>query len=422
MAAPAPVAAEPLNRVPDAVAPPPGHARIPLADGLRAIAATSILAFHAASHTGADRDGVWGNLTAMLAVGVPVFFLISGFLLYRPFVAADVLGASEIRTWPYLWRRALRIIPLYWFALTVIFLATASGTDRPGGFFSGEPWWIFYGFLQVYDPGAYGGGLQQAWTLCIEVTFYLALPLYAIVLAKQRKRGRGLRFELLLLAGLAVLSLVIREILAASPDTAHLVRTLPAYFYLFAIGMALALLSVRAQQNPTSRVLQWVSHRSGYAWLVAGTLYLLTAFVILDTGSTLALYVMFGVVAFFVMIPAVFDDSHQGPVRCFLANPFVMWVGLISYGVYLWHPQVISALENAGLAKAGAGFLWQTPFIFAATLVLSGAVYYAIERPFLRLKKRVPVKRRANTRERARQGAGSPGREDLTPSLRGSES
>src|SRR6476469_122976 len=93
--------------VPDAVAPPPGHLRFPLIDGARAMAAVSILFFHAAPDAPpAGATGVQA-LLAELAIGVPSFFLISGFLLYRPFVAADVLGAPAIGPGPFLWRRFL---------------------------------------------------------------------------------------------------------------------------------------------------------------------------------------------------------------------------------------------------------------------------------------------------------------------------
>src|SRR6478672_9327108 len=68
--------------VPDAVKPPPGNPRFPLVDGVRAIAALSVVLFHTVAPSG------WaGAFRQQFAVGVPVFFLVSGFLLYRPFVA-----------------------------------------------------------------------------------------------------------------------------------------------------------------------------------------------------------------------------------------------------------------------------------------------------------------------------------------------
>jgi peptidoglycan/LPS O-acetylase OafA/YrhL len=368
--------------VPDAVAPPPGHLRLPMVDGVRAIAATTILGLHVGGSTRASGEAGWGDLIGGLGIGVPIFFVISGFLLYRPFVAADVLGAPAIRAGAFLWRRALRIIPLYWVALTVIFVLTHNSTDRPGGFFSGEPWWIFYGFGQVYDGDATGGGLTQAWTLCIEVTFYLALPLYAFALTRMRRSPSAVRIEVGVLAVIAVASLAFRE--AVTGTTA--VYTLPSFFYLFVCGMLLALLSVEAERLPsTSRRLGGVAR---YAWGLAAVLFCIQNWVIRDLGASLATDVTDAVIATLVMTPAVFGESATR-VRRFLGHPAVMWVGLVSYGLYLWHPQVVSAAYSAGIGDhfTGLGYFPFVAFIFVATATVAGCTYYAIERPVLKLKR-----------------------------------
>lgn len=383
------------ERVPDAVAPPPGHLRFPLIDGVRALAAVTILFYHAGteSHT----TGV-GALIAELSIGVPVFFLISGFLLYRPFVAADVLGAPPIGAGPFLWRRALRIVPLYWFALTVVALTTFESTARPGGFFSGEPGWIFYAFGQVYDAGAFGGGLQQAWTLCIEVTFYLVLPLYALMAAAIRRRGGGLAGDLIVLLAFAVASQVFRVWITNSADTAHLVRTLPAFFYLFAFGMALAVLSVYAQRPGTARAVARIGGlRPEVAWAAAIALYCLLAWVIRDTHKGRLIDITQGVIAALVLLPAVFDDGRRTAVRRFLGHPVVAWLGLVSYGLYLWHPQVLSALHHVSITDriVSHGFIPSALLLLVCTAALSGVTYYAIERPVLKLKRWRPSARRS---------------------------
>ena len=123
-----------------------------------------------------------------------VFFLISGFLLYRPFVAARLRGARPARApAPYAWRRFLRIVPAYWLALTVV---GARGSGRaacspPAGIPT------FYGLAQIYRETTIGGGLTQAWTLCIEVAFYAFLPLWGAGCMRflPLASGRALRSE-----------------------------------------------------------------------------------------------------------------------------------------------------------------------------------------------------------------------------------
>src|SRR5215467_11624820 len=119
--------------------------RFPLFDSLRAIAAISVLAFHAGIVSGLLSSGSWLKpYAARLDVGVSVFFLISGFLLYRPFTRARLLGESQPQTGAYAWRRFLRIVPAYWVALTIITICL--GLPRV---FSAAGIPIYYGFGQI---------------------------------------------------------------------------------------------------------------------------------------------------------------------------------------------------------------------------------------------------------------------------------
>jgi peptidoglycan/LPS O-acetylase OafA/YrhL len=105
------------------LAPPPGNPRFPLVDSLRAIAALLVFAGHTVTETTSlavhPERFVWATNVAY--EGVALFFLISGFLLYRPFVAARA-GGRAVPLPDYARRRVLRIVPAYWAALS-IFLA-----------------------------------------------------------------------------------------------------------------------------------------------------------------------------------------------------------------------------------------------------------------------------------------------------------
>ncbi|MEA2495606.1 MAG: hypothetical protein QOJ29_3517, partial [Thermoleophilaceae bacterium] len=103
-----------------------------------------MLLTHTAFLSGANMFGSYGHFTARLDVGVTVFFVISGFLLYRPFVAARIEGRRAPRVRDYARRRVLRIFPAYWLALTVLAI-------WPGlvGVWSGY-WWAYYALIQNY--------------------------------------------------------------------------------------------------------------------------------------------------------------------------------------------------------------------------------------------------------------------------------
>src|SRR4051812_31787047 len=135
------------------VAPPPGNRRFPLFDSLRAIAALAVFTTHVGFLTGANLHAWYGPYTARLDVGVAIFFLISGFLLYRPYVFARLHDRRPPRTRDYARRRLLRIVPAYWLALTV--LAIYPGLPQ---MFTDHSW-AYYLFLQNYFTAWTLGGI-----------------------------------------------------------------------------------------------------------------------------------------------------------------------------------------------------------------------------------------------------------------------
>ena len=93
------------------------RARLLGLDGLRGVAASLIVVHHAANVSGAQRSAPFTQLAAVADVGVAVFFVLSGFVIYRPFAAAHADGARVPEAVSFWWRRALRVLPAYWFAL-----------------------------------------------------------------------------------------------------------------------------------------------------------------------------------------------------------------------------------------------------------------------------------------------------------------
>ena len=124
-----------------------------------------------------------------LDVGVTIFFLVSAFLLYRPFAAARIDGAAEVAPGKYLWRRFVRIMPAYWAALIVITLWLGTGDAfTPSGLRNHFALLQLYGRDTVVDPP-----IQVAWTLGVELSFYAFLPVYALVMRRVPGRDRAAR-------------------------------------------------------------------------------------------------------------------------------------------------------------------------------------------------------------------------------------
>jgi peptidoglycan/LPS O-acetylase OafA/YrhL len=371
--------------------------RLATVDALRAIAALSVVAYHLAFVLGGFSDEHLGPYYQQLNIGVPLFFLISGFLLYRPYALARLQDRPAPSTARYALRRALRILPAYWVALTV--LALLHGRDDV---FSGTCPLTYYGLLQAYDADTVTGGIGQAWTLSVEVAFYVLLPFLGIGIARLLRGGRGdgLRGELLALGGLLVLSLawkavVLGAVAGDDPARVPLTLALPAQLDHFALGMMLAALSAGAAVGlPAGLRAEAVA--GAHPWIPLAVA--LVAFVLVghgvDTGrvvpDALVEHSLRGLVALGLMTPAVLGVLAGGVPRRALAAPALAWIGLVSYGIYLYHLDLIEWLDEAGLPAGGVVVLG-----VAASIAAGALSWHLVERPAIRLGRRIAPPRHA---------------------------
>jgi peptidoglycan/LPS O-acetylase OafA/YrhL len=365
-------------------------------DGMRAIAVLAVVGVHTAVAGGAVSPSIGGRLLAHLNFGVAIFFLISGFLLYRPFIAHRSGGPRAPTTSSYAKRRVLRIYPAYWLILTVLVIA-------PGltGVVDGH-WWPMYAL--VHTLPVYGGrecvelpnqcGLAQTWSLVVEVTFYLILPAYAVATARLTRElsvRSWMCAEVLLLATLSALS-VLLQFVVLNPAPRWLGSSVLGYVYWFALGMSMAVASVALhsrQRQPW--LVRWLGAHPEALWLTAVAAYvLLCAWLpaspfLFVRSQALVVHLAFGAIAALLLAPAVFADLAGGRLRRLLTHPVIAWLGLISYGIFLWH--YVVALE-LGPAGAGASFAVVLLGTLAISVPCAAVSYYLVERPLLRLKYR----------------------------------
>jgi peptidoglycan/LPS O-acetylase OafA/YrhL len=373
-----------------AVAPPPGNPRFPLFDSVRAIAVLAVLTFHVCLVSGALSHRVAGDAAGVLGAQGPIlFFAISGFLLYRPWVASSPGVARYAR------RRALRILPAYWLALTLLAIYP--------GVVLGDDWWRYYLFLQLYSADTVSGGIPVAWTLCVEVSFYVALPVWALTVGRLAPRTQLLALGALALGGAAV------QVAALRLHVSHLLaQTLLGQCTWMAIGMALAVVSV----GPPGRLARMGRDHAAWCWLGAVAAFvglallrdhgggLLGIIRALETRQpyprALADVALSGALTALVLLPAVFAGRGI-PHRVLAARPLA-WIGLVSYGIFLWHltiaewlalPAVPRQFRADGLDLAShLSFLPLFALVLAASCAVAAASYYLVELPFLRRKER----------------------------------
>ena len=358
-------------------------------DGYRAVAAVLVVVTHVAYTTGFVVTGTLGHVLARFDFGVPLFFLMSGFLLYRPWVRT----AFEDRTRPdlrrYAVRRTARILPLYWVVVVATLALLPELQPVPT-----QQWWVHLLGLQIYQPTGAIEGLTQTWSLCTEISFYVVLPLLGA--AAVGRRARSLhdvwRRQVVLLTAMVAVSVITNLLLVS---TALLPRQagwwLPAYLDWFAAGMLLAVVEVRRRLPSPPRTVRVVD-RAG-ADTVSCLVIAISAFAIAVTpvggaydlsptspAQLLLKHVLYLVAAFFLLLPGV---MHAGSGWTgVLATSVPRRIGLVSYGIFLWHLVLLRGLMAAFDLPFFSGGMWRLlAVVLPLTIVVAAVTYRLVERP-----------------------------------------
>jgi peptidoglycan/LPS O-acetylase OafA/YrhL len=398
---------------------PAGH--LDVLDGVRALAAFSVVATHVGFQTGRAVNGFFAPFLARLDFGVTLFFLLSGFLLYRPFVEAAIDLRPRPETKPFLFRRFARIFPAYWVLLLLTMLV------RPWDHSTGltvqkTTWtdWIEYATLtHIYFGNNPHQALTHIWSLVVELSFYLVLPFIASISLRGRRPRRIMRRQTISLIVLAAIGPVYGVIIHQSQALQdHLMlQWLPAYLDWFALGMVLACLPAAASVGAWSRLRRLADELAmapGTCWIIAGILFALSMTPVagpysLEAATTsqwLAKHLLYGATAFFMLLPLVSAGDARHPLRAVLSDRRVRWLGEISYSIFLFHLVLMFTLVDAlHLKLFQGGFSTLFPLTVLCAVVAAALSYRLIERPA-----------QAYIRRRTRRGAVDPVAEGMTPS------
>lgn len=369
----------------------------PCLDGARALAATAVLMHHAAFWSGRYTPDLTGRILARLDIGVPVFFVLSGFLLSRPLFRAAVDHRPGPRVAAYLWRRGLRILPAYWLTVVAALLLLPQNDGAGPG-----TWIRQLTLTQIYGTGGLREGLSHTWSLCTELAFYVVLPLAGAGLVRLARADpeRPVRVLVALgtltAAGVAWLVWIrSTDVLAgAAPDL-----WLPSFSGWFAAGMLLAVLSVADRDWRPVRIATELAGSLPTCWAAAGTLFWISTSPLAGPTTlepptapqAVIKHLLYLGIAGLVILPLVLGDQRAGWVRRALAGRAGRYLGEISYGLFLVHVTVLTG----GYALLGIGqFTGYLPGVALGTWVVSvlvaAAIYELVERPLRRWRNLVP--------------------------------
>lgn len=376
--------------------------RFPTLNAVRAVGALMVVCTHAAFNTGRINQGWAGAALARLDFGVALFFILSGFLLARPFLMARALGRPAPSGRHYLWKRALRILPLYW---VVVFAAMT--LDPANADATWQDWLANLTLTQLYRHALLSSSLTQMWSLCTEVAFYLVLPLLVplVTLALTRRRGSspGNGTGGLPLTRIAVWSSILSAlglvwIAAVAPIPGyegHYAQWLPGYLPWFLVGIVFAAFSASLTVHPRPHLLQrWGSDLTG-CWVVATAFFALSwtpiagprNLVVPVAWEAVAKVVLYGVAAGFYFLPLVFGPEQEGWVRRHMSSRPAVWLGDISYGVFAIHMLVLNMVFLALDLEVFTGhFLLVLGATLGITVPLATLSFYFFEKPILRMK------------------------------------
>ncbi len=318
-------------------------------DGLRGIAALTVLVFHAWLYTRTQvtagaRESVVDYALHEGRLGLVLFFVLSGFLLWRPWVAAATGRRDRPSTPTYLVHRGARVLPGYYLALigSIVLLWGAAGT--PGVRLpDAELLPLFLVFGQNFNPGSVMKLDPPMWTLAVEVSFYLLLPVVALLAALRLPRNRVAQ-ALVPLALLAVGVLWNHEIAGMRSIVAG--KVLPAMLPYFALGMLAAVaLDGRPRFGPK---VVWPLLLAGCALVVGDAVWQANGAATESTSHAFRIWRDLPGAAGFALIVAAAAGGDGSGTKLLRARPLVAF-GTISYGVYLWHVPLLLYARHLGL-------------------------------------------------------------------------
>jgi peptidoglycan/LPS O-acetylase OafA/YrhL len=358
---------------------------LPAVEGMRACAAIGVVITHVAFQTG-HSVGVDGRLFGRFDLAVAVFFALSGFLLWRGHAAAARGLGSRPSTGHYLRSRVVRIMPAYLVAVVVI-LTLLPDADHPNL----TVWLANLSLTQVYVPLTLTHGLTQMWSLSVEVTFYLALPILAVLAARLPVCAR-----VPAITALGVASWFWGWIPFAAPAGVNPLNWPPAFFSWFAAGMLLA---------------EWVHSPIGWphrlarrrvlvgvvvvaAYLVAASPLAGPAGLVPSSAAQFTVKTAMGALVAAGLVAPLVLDRPDTTHRLLGTRPMVT-LGRWSYGIFIWH---LAALTMVFPVIGEFSFRGRMPEVLVLTLIFAIAIaavsYALVESPCREALRRWESRRR----------------------------
>lgn len=365
-------------------------AQVDALTGLRGFAALVVVAVHASGRTNFPEFGIHGY-------GPVSLFVLSGFLLYRPWSrwALGVAKRPNVRVFAR--RRLLRIFPAY--LVVMLAVAVMLPASQPNGW---DGWVRAFTLTGTFASDGLRPGLEQTWSLGTELSWYVALPVLGLLagLLGRRLKGRRAFYSVVGLLALSIPVTVFWRVWVQVEDLGKEFTYsfwLPGFLICFAGGAAVSHFLEGEQVGlvDLSRVRSWLGH----GWVAIALMVLIAGIGTSPLGGPVEYvpasfserqirFASSTILALLLLLACVLSRPNSLLVR-FMGTRWMTATGRWSFGIYLWHLPVIVLLEDDFTLRTGvSGFLLWMTCIVAVSIPLGAATYAWVEKPAIAWSKR----------------------------------
>jgi len=342
-------------------------------DGLRGVAILTVMFFHATLYRGPRPSGGF--------LGVDLFFVLSGFLI-TALLMQEWQRSGGVALGAFYARRALRLLPALFTLIAVILLV-------PGVFYQTVRPWRAAGLAALHTTNwimAFGGNVgffDHTWSLTIEEQFYLLWPPLLVLLLTLKVRRPAILAVVTI--GILAPTWLRFELWHGLPSVKRLYYGLDTRFDTLLIGCLVALVASWDLIPRSRRVLGTIQVAAA---LSAAVLAVCVATMVEESSLTYhGLGTLVAVACACLVLHVLYCPSRLS--RLLLENRPLVWVGRISYGLYLWHFPIFNGMLNpTRMGKLGITGPALLTVRFAMAFLVAALSFSLIERPFLRLKRR----------------------------------
>jgi peptidoglycan/LPS O-acetylase OafA/YrhL len=384
--------------------------RVAALTGLRGLAASSVVLYHIwlyGSTTGASFPaGPFLRVFVHLEIGQTFFFVLSGYLLYRPFGRALLTGGPLPKLSHFAIARVLRIVPAYWAILLIVIALTERRFFSHPLQLLANMFFLEYCFPSLLPPdiGKANGGIAivPAWSLVVEAGFYIVLPIAcALGIRYMLRRRPGLVAAFLPVVPLMAIGAVstVIEHMVSGDVARDWSANFPIHAGWFGCGMAGTVVGLLWEHGRLRL------GRPIIASIAIAALGVIAISFKLDSTNTLSpLDYQWPVAAGISAILLLVVVHADGPLaRKALGSPFMVGLGLASYSIFLVHDPIIRAVRGEHwFAATPSGFAFTIAVVGSATALATFLSYQVLEKPSFAARRRL-IAAHERRRERLRQ-------------------